>query len=120
ISLYAEASGTGGPAALPQGQTPLDGILAPTFGVYDLAATLLLPFVAIRLISVEKESGALKLLLQLPGSLSTKVTIKSVVLLGGWIIAALPGLVAVVLWKSYGGHLYAPETLKLVGGHGLR
>ncbi len=119
-SLYAEASGTGGPAALPQGLTPLDGILAPTFGVYDLAATLLLPFVAIHLIAADKESGALKLLLQLPVRLSAKVTIKGIVLLVGWMVAAVPGLVAVVLWKNYGGHLYAPETLNLAVGHLLR
>jgi ABC-2 type transport system permease protein len=120
ISLYAEASGTGGPAALPQGLTPLDGILAPTFGMYDLAATLLLPFVAIRLIAAEKESGALKLLLQLPGRLSAKITIKGIVLLAGWIVAAVPGLLAILLWKSYGGHLDAPETLNLALGHLLR
>ena len=43
VRLYAEMSGGGGgPAALPQGLTPLDGILVPTWGAYDLAATLLL------------------------------------------------------------------------------
>ena len=84
VALYAEASGNGiGPAALAQGLTPLDGILVPTFGAYDLAATFFLPFVAIRLIASEKQSGALKLLLQLPGSLSTKVAIKGVVLMAG-------------------------------------
>ena len=52
VQLYAEASGIGGgPAALAQGLSPLDGILVPTFGAYDLAVTLLFPFVAIRLIS---------------------------------------------------------------------
>src|SRR2546425_5254040 len=67
VDLYAEASGIGGgPAALSQGLTPLDGIVVPTFGAYDLAVTLLFPFVAIRLIAAEKESGALKLLLQFP------------------------------------------------------
>ena len=40
VGLYPEASDIGGgPAALPQGLTPLDGILVPTFGAYDLAAT---------------------------------------------------------------------------------
>src|SRR6202008_1770664 len=73
VGLYTEMSGNGGPAALPQGLTPLDGILVPTWGAYDLAATLLFPFVAIRLIAAEKESGALKLLLQLPGSLPSKL-----------------------------------------------
>jgi len=121
VNLYAEASGLGGgPAALPQGLTPLDGILAPTFGAYDLAATFFLPFVAIRLVSAEKQSGALKLLFQLPGSLATKVTAKGLVLMGGWLISCLPGLLAVVLWKSYGGHLHGPETLNLVFGHFLR
>ena len=121
VNLYAEASGLGGgPAALPQGLTPLDGILAPTFGAYDLAATFFLPFVAIRLISAEKQSGALKLLFQLPGSLATKVTAKGLVLMAGWVVSCLAGLLAVVLWKSYGGHLHGPETLNLVFGHFLR
>jgi len=120
VQLYAEMSGNGGPAALPQGLTSLDGVLVPTWGAYDLAATLLFPFVAIRMISAEKESGALKLLLQLPGSLLTKLTVKSFVLLCAWVIAWLPGIVAIVLWRSYGGHVYAPETLNLLLGHLLR
>lgn len=121
VRLYAEASGNGiGPAALPQGLTPLDGILVPTFGAYDLAATFFLPFVAIRLIASEKQSGALKLLLQLPGSLSTKVTVKGIVLMSGWVLTLIPGLLAIALWKSYGGHLYAPETLTVLLGHFLR
>ena len=108
------------PGALPQGLTPLDGILVPTFGAYDLAATFLLPFVAIRLISAEKQSGALKLMLQLPGSLNTKMIAKGLVILGGWLVALAPGLLAIALWKSYGGHLYAPETFNLLFGHLLR
>jgi ABC-type transport system involved in multi-copper enzyme maturation permease subunit len=121
VGLYAEASGSsGGPAALAQGLTPLDGILVPTFGAYDLAATFLFPFVAIRIIAAEKQSGGLKLLLQLPGSLATKVTAKALALLSGWIVTLLPGLLAIVLWKSYGGHLHAPETLNLLLGHFLR
>ena len=120
VHLYAEMSGNGGPAALPQGLTTLDGVLVPTWGAYDLAATLLFPFVAIRMISAEKESGALKLLLQLPGSLLTKLSVKSFVLLCAWMIAWLPGVVTIVLWRSYGGHLYALETLNLLLGHLLR
>lgn len=121
VALYAEASGNGiGPAALAQGLTPLDGILVPTLGAYDLAATFFLPFVAIRLIASEKQSGALKLLLQLPGSLSTKVAIKGVVLMAGWLLTLIPGLLAIVLWKTYGGHVYAPEAVNLLFGHLLR
>ena len=121
VGVYAEVSGAGGgPAALAQGLTPLDGILVPTFGAYDLAATFLFPFVAIRAIAAEKQSGALKLMLQLPGSVASKVAAKAIVLLGGWLVTLLPGLLAIVLWKSYGGHLYVPETLNLLLGHLLR
>ena len=121
VNLYAEASGSGGvPAALPQGLTPLDGILSPTFGAYDLAATFLLPFVAIRFISAEKQTGALKLLLQLPGSLGEKLVSKGLVILAAWIVAWIPGLVALALWKSYGGHLHSLEVLILLLGHLLR
>ena len=120
VGLYAEMSGTGGPAALPQGLNSLDGVIVPTWGAYDLAATLLFPFVAIRMISSEKESGALKLLLQLPGTLVTKLTAKGLVLLLAWLIAWIPGVVAILLWRSYGGHVYAPETFNLLLGHLLR
>lgn len=121
VSFYAEASGIGGgPAALTQGLTPLDGMLVQTFGAYDLAATFLLPFVAIRLISAEKQSGALKLALQFRPSLAVQVTIKALALLGGWLVALAPGLIAIVLWQSYGGHLYAPEAINLLLGHLLR
>jgi len=120
VGLYAEMSGSGGPTALPQGLNSLDGVLVPTWGAYDLAATLLFPFVAIRLISTEKESGGLKLLLQLPGTMLAKLAAKGLVLLLAWLIAWLPGLAAIVLWRSYGGHLYAPETLNLLLGHLLR
>jgi ABC-2 type transport system permease protein len=120
VDLYAEASGIGGgAAALSQGLTPLDGILAPTFGAYDLAVMLLFPFVAIRLLAAEKESGALKLLLQFPASLATALSAKALALACGWLVAWVPGLLALALWKSYGGHLHAPETLNLLLGHML-
>lgn len=121
VRLYSEMSGGGGgPAALPQGLTPLDGILVPTWGAYDLAATLLFPFVAIRLIAVERETGALKLLLQLPGTTGIKVTTKAIVLLCAWLVSWIPGVIAIVLWKSYGGHIHSSEMWNLLAGHLLR
>lgn len=121
VNLYAEASGIGGgAAALPQALTPLDGFLSPTFGAYDLAATFFLPFVAIRLISAEKQSGSLKLSLQLPGSLGFQLGAKALVLVAGWIVTLVPGLIAIILWKIYGGHLYFPETANLLLGYFLR
>jgi ABC-2 family transporter protein len=82
--------------------------------------TLLFPFVAIRLIAAEKESGALKLGLQLPFGAGEMVAAKLLALAAGWLIAWLPGLIAIAMWRAYGGHLYAPETLNLLLGHWLR
>jgi len=121
VNTYSEMSGSGGsPAALPQALTTLDGIFVPTWGAYDLAATLLFPFVAIRLIATEKESGALKLLIQLPGTIASKLTAKGLALTLGWIVAWIPGFIAIILWKSYGGHVNSIETFNLILGHLLR
>ena len=121
VEAYAEASGIGGgPSALAQGLSPLDGIFVPSFGAYDLAATLLFPFVAIRLISSEKESGSWKLLLQAPVEVSVILVSKFVVLLTGWLMIWIPGLVAIMFWASYGGSIYWPELLNLLAGHFLR
>ncbi len=117
VNSYAEASA---PGALAQGLSPLDGILAPTFGAYDIAVTLLFPFVAIRLVSAEKESGAWKLMLQSPAGMTSMLMAKGIALLAGWTAAWIPGLVALGLWKLYGGALSAPETLNLLLGHLLR
>jgi len=121
VETYAEASGIhGGPAALAQGLSPLDGILVPTFGAYDLAVTLLFPFVAIRLVAAEKASGAWKLMLQAPPGVPAMLCAKGAILLVGWFLAWTPGLLALALWKMYGGSLYAPELLNLLLGHLLR
>jgi ABC-type transport system involved in multi-copper enzyme maturation permease subunit len=121
VDTYAEASGIGGgPAALAQGLSPLDGIFVPTFGAYDIAVTLLFPFVAIRLVAAEKASGAWKLLLQSPASSGAMLLAKGLTLLAGWLIAWIPGLCALVLWKLYGGAIYTPEVLNLLLGHLLR
>jgi len=57
VKTYSEMSGPGA-EALARGMNPLDGILVPTFGAYDIVATLLLPFVVIRLFSSERATGA--------------------------------------------------------------
>src|SRR6185295_4969129 len=62
-------------------------------------------------------SGALKLILQFPTGLTSAMTAKTLALVFGWLVAWLPGLIALLLWKSYGGHLYGPETLNLLLGH---
>ena len=121
VDTYAEASGgSGGPAALAQGLSPLDGIIVPTFGAYAIAVTLLFPFVAIRLVSSEKQSGSLKLLLQSRASLGAMLVVKLVVVVGAWLVAWLPGVAALALWRIYGGHLAGAEVTAVLLGHFLR
>ena len=121
VDAYAEASGIGGgAAALASVLTPLDGIFTPSFGAYDLAATLLYPFVAIRLMSSEIESGAWKLMAQTPFGVPTLLAAKGAALLAGWLIAWIPATIAAALWKSYGGSMYGPEIATLLLGHLLR
>jgi ABC-2 type transport system permease protein len=121
MNAYAEASGIGGGvAALAQGLSPLDGILTPTLGAYDLAITLLFPFVAIRLIASEKSSHALKLMLQWPASIERQIAAKTIALIAAWIVSLIPFFIALILWRGYGGHLYAPEVLNLLAGYTLR
>ena len=119
--IYAEASGAGGgPAALSQGLSPLEGIVVPTLGAYDIAATLLFPFVVIRLIANEKQTGALALTLQSPMPFAATMAAKLVALLAAWLVAGLAGAVALLSWRGAGGHLYGPETMTVVLGHLLR
>ncbi|MES2176329.1 MAG: ABC transporter permease subunit [Gemmatimonadota bacterium] len=120
-SSYAEASGAGGgPAALSQGLNPLSGIVVPVFGAYDLAGMLLFPFVVIRSIAAERDSGALVLLLQAPVRVHNLIVAKGVALLMGWIAAGLPGLLALLWWRAMHGHLHAPEVATVLLGHLLR
>jgi len=121
MNAYAEASGIGGgPAALAQGLSPLDGILTPTLGAYDLAITLLFPFVAIRLVANEKSSDALKLMLQWPASIERQIAAKVLALVAAWIVSLIPFFIALAMWRGYGGHLHAAEVLNLLAGYTLR
>ena len=120
VRTYAEVSGLNGTAAgVGEALSPLIGVWAPTFSACELAAVFLLPFVAIRVVAGDRQSGALKLELQQPIPSLARVAAKAVVLLAGWILAMLPPLSAVLLWHSYGGNLYSPELTTLVFGHVL-
>ncbi len=120
VRTYAEVSGlNGGSAGVGEALSPLIGVWAPTFSACELAAVFLLPFVAIRLVAGDRESGALKLELQQGMSSFARMAAKAIVLLAGWLVAMLPPLSAVLLWKSYGGSVYPPELMTLVIGHVL-
>src|SRR5580693_2683795 len=114
VSVYGEVSGLNGTSAgVGEALSPLVGVWAPTFSACELAAVFLLPFVAIRLVAGDRQSGALKLEIQQGMSSFVRILAKASVLLAGWLVAMLPPLSAIALWKSYGGSVYAPELLTL-------
>src|SRR5947208_2767295 len=118
VSLYGEASAAALQSpAMASALSPLDGVLVPTLGASYVAITLLFPFVAIRVLGQEKESGALRLLIQLPYRSSTLIAAKLVAVLAAWVLSSVPVLSAVAIWGMLGGHLSAPETLNLLFGH---
>ena len=118
VSLYGEASAaTSDAPVLASGLSPLDGVLVPTFGAFYVTVTLLFPFVAIRALGREKETGTLRLLVQLPYRTPTLIAAKFAAVAGAWLIALIPAVSALVLWLMLGGHLHAIETLNLLVGH---
>jgi hypothetical protein len=118
VRTYAEVSGLNGTSAgVGEALSPLIGVWAPTFSACELAAVFLLPFVAIRLVAGDRQSGALKLEIQQRMPAFTRVSAKALVLVGGWLIAMLPPFSAILLWKSYGGSVYPPELVTLTLGH---
>ena len=99
--------------------SPLLGIWAPTFSAFELVAIFLLPFVAIRSLAGDRQSGALALELQRPFPLTGRVAIKAAVMFVGWLGALLAGAIAVVLWISYGGAVAWPELMVVMLGHAI-
>jgi ABC-type transport system involved in multi-copper enzyme maturation permease subunit len=117
-ALYGEASASARDSpVLASGLSPLDGVLVPSFGALYLGVTLLFPFVAIRTLGHEKQTGALRLLVQLPYRMASLIAAKLGAISVAWIIASLPALTVLAIWAALGGHLYAPETLNLLLGH---
>jgi ABC-type transport system involved in multi-copper enzyme maturation permease subunit len=120
VRTYAELSGLNGTSAgVGEAFSPLIGVWAPTFSACELAAAFLLPFVAIRVVGGDRQSGALKLETQQPISPIWRVAAKAIVLLAGWLIALLPAALAAILWRGYGGSVYPPELATLAFGHVL-
>lgn len=118
VRAYGEASGLGGTSAgLADALWPLDGVLVPTLGSYEIVALFLLPFVAIRMIAGDRQSGALKLELQQSMSPLAMASTKALVLFAGWCLANVPALLGCVLWKIYGGSIYPPEISSIILGH---
>lgn len=120
VTAYGELSGINGTAAgVGEAFSPLIGIWAPTFSACELAAAFLLPFVGIRLVSGDLQSGAWKIEMQHPLSSRSRVLIKAAVLMCGWGLATVAPVIGVALWISYGGDVYTPELLTVILGHVL-
>lgn len=118
--LFGEASRTALEfPELARGMSPLDGMLVPTLGAFYLGTTLLYPFIAIRAIGSDKESGSLKLAVQWPVSPAALVLVKLAAVALAWFLMLIAPLSALVLWSAAGGHLAAPETVNLLLGHAL-
>jgi ABC-2 type transport system permease protein len=118
VSLYGEASAAASRSpALASSLSPLDGVLVPTVGAFYVTVTLLFPFVAIRALGSEKESGAVRLLLQLPYRPATLIAAKLTAILAAWLFSLVPVLSALAVWKLMGGHLGPLETPNLIFGH---
>ncbi|PWT90248.1 MAG: hypothetical protein C5B56_05750 [Proteobacteria bacterium] len=118
VRTYAEVSGLNGTAAgVGEALAPLIGVWGPTFSACELAAVFLLPFVVIRVVAGDRQSGALKLELQRGMPPFAHIGAKALVLLGAWAMAMLAPLSTILLWKSYGGVIYPPELATLTLGH---
>lgn len=118
VSLYGEASlGAEASPVLARSLSPFDGVLVPSFGAFYVAVTLLFPFVAIRVLGQEKESGALRLLVQLPYRPSVLIGAKLAAVAAAWTLCSIPALSTLIAWRLLGGHLAPAETLTLLFGH---
>ncbi|RTZ98192.1 MAG: ABC transporter permease [Deltaproteobacteria bacterium] len=120
VDLFSRASRTAlSYAELARGMNPQAGIFVPTFGAYYLSQTLLLPFVAIRLIGLDKQSGVLKLLLQLRLSTFSLCILKIMAMGLVWGVSMIPAAMALFFWHRLGGHIFVPELAVLLAGHAL-
>ncbi len=120
VDLYGQASRSAIEyPELARGMVPFEGIIVPTLGAFYLASTLLLPFVAVRAVAQDKESGALKLLLQMPTTPGWLIVFKTIAMVIAVTALLLPALTFIPIWLHLGGHVYVPELLNLLAGHAL-
>src|SRR5262245_30017521 len=120
VDLYSQASKSALEfPELARGMAPLEGIFVPTLGAFYLVSTLLLPLIAIRVIARDKETGALKLLLQMPFTPVWLVTIKVAAIAIAIVALFLPAISFLPIWLYLGGHVHTPELLNLLADHAL-
>src|SRR2546423_584987 len=114
VALYGEASAAARDSpVLASSLSPLDGVLVPTFGALYLVATLLFPFVAIRTLGREKQTGGPGFLVHLPDRVPALIAAKMTAIFAAWLGAVICAASALIAWLALGGHLYLPEVLDL-------
>lgn len=119
-NLYSNASTTTlGDEILLNSLSPLEGLVMPTFSALYLSETFLLPFVAIRILGIEKQFGSLKFILQLCPRMFLPIAVKATVLIFAFFATLIPVGSALCIWSQQGGYLYAPEVAVLLLGHFL-
>ena len=107
VLLYSEASKSAidNNPLYASGFDPIIGVFTPTFGGFFLSFSLFLPFIFIRIFSIERSNKTLDLLLQLPFNLFQIVLAK---VLAGilFLIFTLSFIVpALIIWEFWGGHI---------------
>ena len=98
---------------------PLAGVVRPTLGGAELAVAVLVPVVAARLLSVEKERrtfGAMSLALGSPLAL---VRPKIVAAALTSLLIVMPAALLLGAFAAVGGHLDGPEIAIAIGAHVL-
>ncbi len=96
---------------------PLAGIVRPMLGGLELATALLVPLVAARSLSIEKERGGFGALLLQIGSGSRVVAAKLVAAFIGASLLFVAPLGALTAFTLVGGHLDVIETTTALLGH---
>lgn len=99
--------------------SPLEGVIVPTFSAMYMSEVFLFPFVAIRLLGVEKQFGSLKFLLQISPNLIVPLVVKVLIALIAFTASLLPAAAAIAAWHSMGGYWNTQEILVLILGHFL-
>jgi ABC-2 type transport system permease protein len=120
VRTYGEASGLNGTTeGVGEAFSPLVGVWAPMFSAFELIAAFFFPFVVIKLVGGDRQSGALKLELQRALPRYAGIGAKFAVLAAAWLITMSAAVMGLLLWTSYGGSSYAPEIATVALGHFL-
>lgn len=98
---------------------PLAGIVRPTLGSLDLAISLLVPLVAARVLSVEKERRTFGALCLLEGESDRVVLKKLVAALAATTLLLVAPIAVFLAFRAAGGHIDPIETGIALAGEGL-